>query len=139
MWFGNSLHPRATTNKFHYNKFEIIQIGVETLSQTQISNTPKIALSYKYKPKNQIQTQKTRGSQILNTYTKYQLRTNQKESHKANPKVATHQERANHQTAEPKPSGNKPLSLFQIATHKYQITKRRENLFLTHSHLFLSL
>ena len=41
MWFGNSLHPQVTTNKFHYNKFEIIQIGVETLSQTQIRNTPE--------------------------------------------------------------------------------------------------
>ena len=41
-WLSNSLHPRATTNKFHYIKFGIIQIGVEALSQTQI---PKI---YKY-------------------------------------------------------------------------------------------
>ena len=64
-----------------------------------------------------------------------------KESHKAIPKVATYQERANHQTAEP--SNNKPLSLFQIATHKYQITKPRESLFSsTHTlyffHSFLS-
>ena len=41
MWFGNNLHPRVTTNKFQYNKFGIMQIGVETLSQTQIPNTPK--------------------------------------------------------------------------------------------------
>ena len=40
-WFGNNLHPRATTNKFHYNKFGIIQIGVEALLQTQIPDTPK--------------------------------------------------------------------------------------------------
>ena len=40
------------------------------------------------------------------------MRTNQRESHKTIPKVATYQERANHQTAEP--SSNKPLSLFQI-------------------------
>ena len=40
-WFSNSLHPQAITNKFHYNKFGIIQIGVEALSQTQIPNTPK--------------------------------------------------------------------------------------------------
>ena len=40
-WFSNSLHPRAMTNNFHYNKFGIIQIGVEALSQTQIPNTPK--------------------------------------------------------------------------------------------------
>ena len=52
--------------------------------------------------------------------------TNQKESHKLNPKVAIHQERANSQTAEPKPSGNKPLSLFQIATHKYQKNQKQE-------------
>ena len=68
------------------------------------------------------------------TNTKYQLHTNQRESHKTNPKFAMHQEKANHQTIEPKPSGNKPLSLFQIATHKYQITKQRESLFLTHTH-----
>ena len=41
MWFDNSLHPRATTNKFHYYKFGIKQIGVKALSQTQIPNTPK--------------------------------------------------------------------------------------------------
>ena len=40
-WFGNSLHPRVTTNKFHYNKFGIIQIDVEAFSQIQIPNTPK--------------------------------------------------------------------------------------------------
>ena len=67
MWFGNSLHPRITTNKFYYNKFGIIQIGVEALSQTQIPNTPKIALSYKYKPKNQIQIQEPKVH-------KYQIR-----------------------------------------------------------------
>ena len=48
------------------------------------------------------------------------------ESHKSNPKVATHQEIANHQTTKPKPSGNKSLSLFQIATHKYQRTKQEK-------------
>ena len=52
MWFRNGLHPRATTNKFHYNKYGIIQIGIEVLSQTQIPNIPK-QLSHKYKPKNQ--------------------------------------------------------------------------------------
>ena len=41
MWFDNSLHPRAMINKFHYNKFGIIQIGIEVFSQTQISNKPK--------------------------------------------------------------------------------------------------
>ena len=41
MWFDNSLHPQATTNKFHYYKFGIKQIGVKALSQTQIPNTPK--------------------------------------------------------------------------------------------------
>ena len=41
MWLSNNLHPRTTMNKFHYNKFRIIQIGVEALSQTQIPNTPK--------------------------------------------------------------------------------------------------
>ena len=40
-WFSNSLHPRAMMNKFHYNKFGIIQISVETLSEIQIPNTPK--------------------------------------------------------------------------------------------------
>ena len=40
-WFCNSLHQQATKNKFHYNKFGIIQINVETLSQTQIQNTTK--------------------------------------------------------------------------------------------------
>ena len=55
-------------------------------------------------------------------------------AHKSNPKVATHQERENHQAAKPKPSGNKPLSLFQIATHKYRRTKKRESLFLSLSH-----
>ena len=41
MWFGNSLHSWATTNKFHYKKFRIIQICVEAFSQTQIPYTPK--------------------------------------------------------------------------------------------------
>ena len=65
--------------------------------------------------------------------TKCELHTTQRESHKLNPKVATNQERTNHQTAEPKLSGNKPLSLFQITTHKYQIIKRRESLFFSHT------
>ena len=34
MWFSNSLYLQAMTKKFHYNKFEIIKIGVEALSQT---------------------------------------------------------------------------------------------------------
>ena len=46
--------------------------------------------------------------------------------HKSNPKVATHQEKGNQQTTKPKPSGNKSLSLFQIATHKYQGTKQEK-------------
>ena len=41
LWFSNSLYPRVTINKFHYNKFEIIQIGVEVLSQTKIPDIPK--------------------------------------------------------------------------------------------------
>ena len=53
MWFSNSLHLRATTNKFHYNKFEIIQLGVEALSKTQISNVPKYLSLTNTKPKNQ--------------------------------------------------------------------------------------
>ena len=73
------------------------------------------------------------------TNTKCEFCTNQRESHKSNPKVATHQERANHQTAKSKPSSNKPLSLFQIATHKYQITKPRENLFFSHPFISFSL
>ena len=117
-------------NKFYYNKFGIIQIGVKALSQTQIPNS---FLSHKYKTKS-LQTPNTNTKyQIPNT--KCELCTNQRESHKSNPKVATHQERANLQTVEPKPSGNKPLSLFQIATHKYQITKPRESLFFSHTTL----
>ena len=70
-------------------------------------------------------------SQIQNqrfTNTKYLMRIahKPKRESQAIPKVATYQERANHQTTEP--SNNKPLSLFQIATHKYQITKPRESL-----------
>ena len=85
-------------------------------------------------------------SQIQNqrfTNTKYLMRIahKPKRESQAIPKVATYQERANHQTTEP--SNNKPLSLFQIATHKYQITKPRESLFSsTHTlyffHSFLS-
>ena len=122
--FGNSLNPRVTTNKFHYNKFGIIQIDVEALSQTQIPIHPNSSLSQiqnqrtKYKPRNQRFTNTKYEYQIPNTNC-----VQTKESHKANSKVAMHQERANQQTIEPKPSGNKPLSLFQIATHKYQITK----------------
>ena len=40
-WFDNNLHPRTITNKFHYNKFEIIQIDVDAFSHIQIPNTPK--------------------------------------------------------------------------------------------------
>ena len=57
-WFGNSLHPGETTNKFHYIKFGIIEIGVEALSQTQITNT---------KPKNQRFTTTKHEYQIPNT------------------------------------------------------------------------
>ena len=64
--------------------------------------------------------------------------TNQRESHKSNPKVATHKERANNQTAEPKPSSNKPLSLFQIAIHKYHRTKQQKASF-SNTHKTLNL
>ena len=127
-WFSNNLYSRATTNKFHYNKFGIIQIGVKAISQTQISNS---SLSHKYK----IKKPKVHKHQIRIPNTKCELCTNQRESHKSNPKVATQKERANHQTVKPKPRGNKPLSLFQIATHKYQITKPRESLFFSHTTL----
>ena len=127
MWFDNSLHPRATTNKFHYYKFGIKQIGVKALSQTQIPKTPKqLSLTNA--------NQRTKGSQIPNT--KCEFHTNKRESHKAHPKVAMHQESANHQTA--KPSSNKPLSLFQITTHKYQRTKQKRASF-SHTHTPLNL
>ena len=51
--FGNSLHSRATMNKFHYKKFGIIQICVEAFSQTQIPYTPKQLSLTNTKPKNQ--------------------------------------------------------------------------------------
>ena len=38
-------------NKFHYNKFGIIQIGVKVLSQTQNPKYIQIALSHKNKTK----------------------------------------------------------------------------------------
>jgi len=94
----------------------------------------QIAISYKFKTKEP----KVHKFQMRIPNTKCELHTNQKESHKSNPKVTAHQERANLQTAEPKSSGNKPPSLFQIAIHKYQITKPRESLFLSLS-LSLSL
>ena len=124
-WFGNSLHSQVMTNKLHYIKFGIIQIGIEALSQTQILNTPKLLSLANTKSENQIGTKelKVHKYQIRISNTKYQLRINQRESHKTNPKVAMHQERTNHQTAEPKPSGNKPLLVFQIVTHIYQIIK----------------
>ena len=117
-----------TTNKFHYNKFGIIQIGVETLSQTQIPIHPNSSLSQiqnqrtKYKPRNQ-----------RFTNTKYKLHTNQRESQSKfkSCNASRESKSTNHKT---KPSGNKPLSLFQIAIHIYQITKQRESLFLTHTH-----
>ena len=128
MWFGNSLHPQATTNKFHYNKFGIIKLVQRCSHKPRSQIHPNNSLS-------QIQNQRTKyeSKNQRFTNTKYELRTNQRESHKSNPKVAMHQERANHQTAKPKPSGNKLLSLFQIATRKYQRTKQRESLFLTHT------
>ena len=127
-WFGNSLHPRVTTNKFHYNKFGIIQIGVEALSQTQIPIHPNSSLSQiqnqrtKYKPRNQ---------RFINT--KYKLHTNQRESQSKfkSCNASRESKSTNHKT---KPSSNKPLSLFQIAIHIYQITKQRESIFLTHTH-----
>ena len=58
---------------------------------------------------------------------RYQIRIvhKPKESYKSNPKVATHQERANHQTAKPRSSGNKIFLTIPIATHKYKTTKPR--------------
>ena len=60
MWFGNSLCPQMTTNKYSCIKFGIIQIGVETLSQTQIPNTSK-------QPSFTNTNQKTKSLQISNT------------------------------------------------------------------------
>ena len=42
--------------------------------------------------------------------------------------------KVNHQTTKPKPSGNKLFSLFQIATHKYQITKQERDSFSHTTH-----
>ena len=78
-WFSISLYPRVTMNKFHYNKFGIIQIGVESLSQNQIPNTTK-QLSHKYKPKrttNQIQNlQQTKREEITKPQNQNQAVTN---------------------------------------------------------------
>ena len=52
----------------------------------------QIALSHKYKTKEP----KVHKYQIRIPNIKCELRTNQRESHKANPKVATYQERVNH-------------------------------------------
>ena len=52
-------------NEFYYNKFGIIQIGVETFSQNQIPNTPKY-------PSLTNTSQRTKGV-IPNTNTKYQM------------------------------------------------------------------
>ena len=78
-WFNNSLYPLVTMNKFHYNKFGIIQIGVESLSQNQIPNTTK-QLSHKYKSKrttNQIQNlQQTKRAEITKPQNQNQALTN---------------------------------------------------------------
>ena len=59
-WFDNSLYPRGMTNKFHYNKFGIIQIGVEALSQTQI-------------PNNSLKNTKSKNQRFTNTKYEFQI------------------------------------------------------------------
>ena len=124
MWFGNNLHSRVTMNKFHYIKFKIIQIGVEVLSQTQISNLKytQRALSHKYK---------TKEPKIH----KYQIRIAHKP--KREQQIKSKSCNAPKENKSPnrrtKPSGNKPLLLFQIAIHKYQRTKQNRASF-SHIH-----
>ena len=94
----------------------------------------QITLSHKYKPKNQ---------RFTNTKYEYQISNvncaQTKERATKQIQKLQRTKRVNHQTAEPKPSRNKPLSLFQIATHKYQITKQRESLYFSHTLSSLSL
>ena len=100
---------------------------------------------HSHKPKSQIHPNSSL-SQIQNQRTKYEPKnlrftntkkefcTNQRESHKSNPKIATNQERVDHQTAKPKPSRHK-ISL-TIPNCNSQISKNqnmREPLFLTHT------
>ena len=77
MWFGNSLHPQVTTNKFHYNKFGIIKLVQRYSHKPKSQIHPNNSLS-------QIQNQRTKyeSKNQRFTNTKYELRTNQRESHK---------------------------------------------------------
>ena len=67
MWFGNSLHPRVTTNKFHYIKFGIIQIGVRHSYKPKSQIHSNSSLSQIQKTKEPNTNQRTKGSQIPNT------------------------------------------------------------------------
>ena len=125
-------------NKFHYNKFGIIQIGIKALSQPKSQIHPNSSLlqiqnqKFKYEPKNQ---------RFTNTKYEYQIRIAHKPKRKPQIKSKSfnaprENKSPNHRT---KTKRHKPLSLFQIASHKYQITKRRGRLFLTHTLLSFSL
>ena len=123
-----------TTNKFHYKKFGIIQISVETLSQPKSQIHSNSSLS-----KIQTKELKVHRYRIRIPNTKYELHKNQRESYKTNSKVAIHQERANHQTAKPKLSGNK--TSLTIPNCNPQISNnqtKREPFSHTHTHTLFS-
>ena len=116
-----------TTNKFHYTKFGIIQIGVNALSQTQISNTPKY-LSLKNTK------QRTKGSQIPNTNC---AQTKERATKQIQKLQRTKREQITKQHNQNQVA-TKPLSQFQIVTHKYQRIKQEGASFL-HTLLSFSL
>ena len=66
-WFGNSLHPRVTTNKFHYIKFGITQIGVRHSYKPKSQIHSNSSLSQIQKTKEPNTNQRTKGSHIPNT------------------------------------------------------------------------
>ena len=124
-------------NKFHYNKFGIIQIGVKALSQSKSQIHPNSSLlqiqnqKFKYEPKNQ---------RFTNTKYEYQIRIAHKP--KREPQIKSKSFNAPRENKSPnhrtKTKRHKPLSLFQIAIHKYHRTKQQKASF-SNTHKTLNL
>ena len=125
-------------NKFHYNKFGIIQIGVKALSQSKSQIHPNSSLlqiqnqKFKYEPKNQ---------RFTNTKNEYQIRIAHKP--KREPQIKSKSFNAPRENKSPnhRTKTKRQQTSLTISNCNPQISNnqtKREDFSHTHSPLFLS-
>ena len=125
-------------NKFHYNKFGIIQIGVKALSQLKSQIHPNSSLlqiqnqKFKYEPKNQ---------RFTNTKYEYQIRIAHKPKRKPQIKSKSFNAPRENKSPNHRTKTKRQQTSLTISNCNPQISNnqtKREAFSHTHSPLFLS-